>query len=299
MSAPSLPPDNSASIRQMELDSQRQEQARQDAAAAQKKAELASLRTSASSTGRQGAYDYFTSQGLDPNEYSSDIDSRINNILNGISPDDPNPGSYFTNAGSTIFNASQDAARTKAGRELDGYFAPNFETSRVPLTLDDPYLEGVRSEQRSKADDIIRNMLDRGVITSSGFNAAEGDLDKQTPGVNARLGEVGTNLLTEEQGKLRDIANKGRSTAQTLSLGTKFNAGNFGNEADTSFNDFLSHLGEQIRAGAPGNLFNTSGLGAIAGAAQGAQNTVFDPDAAAGILTDDQPKKDQTKSAIF
>lgn len=300
MSAPSIPPDNSASIRQMELDSQRQAQEKADAAAAARKQELAGLRTNAATTGRQSANDYFTGRGLDPNEYQSDIDSRINSILGSIAPDDPNPGSYFTNAGASAYTSAEESSRMKAQRSLDALFPSNFETSRVPLTLDDPYLTSIEAEQRTKADDIIRNMLQRGVITPTGYDAAVKDLDKQAPGVRSRLGEIGTTSLTAEQEALRGISNKGRQTAQTLNLGTKFDAGTYGSEADQNFANFISTLGDTLRSKAPGNLFNTAGLGAIAGAGQGAQNTAFDPAALSGVTEEDPTKKTSTtKESIF
>lgn len=304
MSAPSLPPDNSVQIEQMQEQQQAAAQAAADKKAQDAKDALAALRSNAATTGTQSAKDYFQGQGLDPSQYTDDITSRINSTLAGIAPDDPNPGSYFTDIGPTIYNSAQDAYRTKEGNAINQLFPGNFDTARAPLTLDDPYLASVEAEQRGKADDIIRNMLDRGVITTAGFNAGEADLDKQTPNVNSQLNEIGTNLVTGEQGSLRDIANKGRSAAQTLTLGQSFDPSSYGSEADTNFNDFISKLGDSIRAGAPGNLFNTAGLAAIAGAGQGAQNLAFDPTAASGIIDPNDPNATKTpapatKESIF
>lgn len=304
MSAPSLPPDNSVQIEQMQEQQQAAAQAAADKKAQDAKDALATLRTNSATTGRQSANDYFQGQGLDPTQYSDTINSRINSILAGISPDDPNPGASFQDVGPTIYGQAQDAYRTKEGAALNQLFPGNFETARAPLTIDDPYISSVEAEQRTKADAIIRNMLDRGVITTAGFNAGEADLDKQVPNVNSQLNEVGTNLVTGEQGQLRDIANKGRSAAQTLTLGQSFDPGTYGSEADTNFNDFVSKLGDSIRAGAPGNLFNTAGLAAIAGAGQGAQNLAFDPTAASGIVDPNDPNATKTpapaaKESIF
>lgn len=296
MSAPSMPPDNSLAVEQSRISAQEraQEQARKEAA--DRKAELSGLRTSAVGNARNSANDYFTGQGLDPSEYSSQIDSKINSILGGIGQEDANPGSYFQNVGSDAFNYAQEGYRSKNQRALDKQFGPDFETNKIPFTLDDPYLSSIEAEQRSSADEIIRNMLDRGIITSSGYGAASKDLDSQAPGVRARLNEVGTTTLAQGQGSLKEIANQGRKTASNLSLGTQFDPYSYGSQADQAFNDFIGSLSDTIKSKLPGDLFSTSGLAAIAGAGQGAQNTKFNPGAAAGIFDDEEDDNNNTNA---
>lgn len=298
MSAPSMPPDNSLQVEQARIAAQERQKEQERVAAEQRKQELAGLRTSSAANARNSANSFFGSRGLDSGEYSNDIDSVINGILGGISPDDPNPGSYFNNIGETAYNTAEGNFRNKSQRDLDRLFAPNFETQKIPFTLDDPYLASIEAEQRAEADSIIRNMLDRGVITGSGYAAAGSDLDKQAPGVRSRLNEVGTTTLAQGQQGLKDVANRGRQTAGNLTLGTAFDPYSYGSEADQMFTDFISSLGDSIRAKTPGNLFQTAGLGAIAGAGQGAQNTIFDPNALSGI-TDDEKKKQTNPETIF
>jgi hypothetical protein len=162
--------------------------------------------------------------------------------------------------------------------------------------LDDPYLAGVEGEQYADADKIIKNMLDRGVLTSGGYTAAQGDLEKQRAGVKSRLNEIGTGLLTGEQQDLRDISNRARQTASSLQLGSSFDPYSYQAQADTDFNDFISTLGDSIRAQVPGQLFNTAGLAAIGGAGQGLGNTAFNPGAATGTDTTDDTDDDKNKS---
>lgn len=303
MSAPSPPPDNSMQVEMMKEENQRQAQAAQDAKDLAHKQELAGLRTSArgAATGQVG--DYFSQQGVDPTQYAGSIESQLNNIASGISPTDENPGAAFTGAGAQIFENLQTGARTKAANALNQYFTPNYEMGRVPFTLDDPYLAGIESEQYSDADKVIKNMLDRGVLTPSGYSSAQADLQSQEAGVKSRLNEIGTGILSGEQQKLRDIANQARQTAGALPLGQSFDPGTYTSQADTSFNDFLSSLGDTIRAQVPGKLFNTAGLAAIGGAGQGAGNTAYNPQAAQGITTDDttdDTSKDKTNpNSIF
>src|SRR5690606_21032158 len=145
----------------------------------QKRQELAGLRSNARTAAGGNVQSFFSAQGLDPTKYTSDINSYLDNILAGINPSDENPASYFKDAGQTVYNTLEAGGRTKAANDLDRIFAPNFESKRIPFTLDDPYLDSIQSEQRSEADAIIKNMLDRGVITNSGYAAAAADLDKQ------------------------------------------------------------------------------------------------------------------------
>lgn len=299
MSAPSMPPDRSVELRQLELDAAERARVQQQEEEAARQAELQQLRSAARTSGRGTIEDYFQTQGLDTGQYASSIDSEINRIMSGIAPSDPNPGQYFDSAGAGLYDRLQGANRNKQMNQLDSIFAPNFATKRIPFTLDDPYLGSIEAEQRSSADEIIRNMLDRGVITPTGYQAAQGNLDSQAPGVKARLNEIGTNQLSSGQTDLRGVANEARQTASNLRLGQQFDPFEYSSQADSVFNNFIQNLGNNIRAAAPGNLFQTSGLAAIAGAGQGAQNTPFDPTALAGLKGEDDQQTATQGGSIF
>lgn len=288
MSAPSPPADNSLAVEQARIAAEDKRRAEEKQAAEMKKQELAGMRTSARSGATGSVNQYFQGRGIDPSKYSGSIEQQLNDILSGISPSDENPGQAFSGAGATIYDTLQSGERVKAQDALNTMFAPNFETRRVPWTLDDPYLASIEQEQFTDADSIIRNMLDRGVLTSGGYDAAKKDLENQRAGARTRLNEVGTGILAGQQQKLRDIANTARQTAGSLQLGQDFDPYSYSSEADQGFNDFLSSLGDQIRSGLPGKLFNTAGLAAIGGAAQGAGNTAFNPKAASGVLGEDE-----------
>lgn len=294
-----MPPDNSAQVESMRMQAAQDARDAQDRKDAARKAELAGMRTSGRASGQSSAEQYFRQQGLDPAAHSSDIQSKLDAIMSGISPDDPNPGSYFKDAGQGIYSDLEAGQRGKAGRDLDAIFSPDFEMRRLAMTTDDPYLAGVEAEQRGKADEIVKRMLDRGVITDSGYNAALADLDRQGAGVKSRLNEIGTGLLGTGQQSLRDVANRGRQAASTLRVDQPFSAQDFGSEADRLTSEFLANLGTGIRSRLPGDLFDTAGLGGIAGAAQGGQNTKFDPAALAGVDTgsniDRKEEEDPTK----
>ena len=297
MSGSSPPPDNSLAVEQQREQSAKEAQDAADAKAAQHATDLGNLRSSARSGATGTVDDYFSSQGVDPSQYQGSIESQLNNMMSGISPTDENPGATFTGAGQTIWDNLTNAARAKATGSVNQVFAPNYEMSRVPTTLDDPYLAGIEGEQYSDADKIIKNMLDRGVLTSSGYASAQSDLQKQEAGVKSRLNEIGTGLLTGEQQKLRDISNSAKQAAGAVNLGQTFDPYSYSGQADQSFNDFIGSLGDQIRAQVPGSLFNTAGLAAIGGAGQGAGNTAYNPTAASGVADDTSDDTDTTKNS--
>ncbi len=301
MSGSSPPPDNSMAIRQMELDDAKRQQEANDAKAEAHKTELGNLRTNARQAAGGNVNQFFSAQGVDPASYTNDINSFLDNILAGVNPTDENPALAFKDAGQSIYSNVESGRRARANTDLDRMFAPSFETKRIPFTLDDPYLDSIQAEQRSTADKMIKNMLDRGVITQSGYGAASADLDKQAAGVKSQLNEIGTTTLAGGQQKLKDVANQARQDASTLRVGQAFDPTSYSADADQVFNDFINNLGTSIRSKVTGNMFNTTGLAALAGAAQGAGNTAFNPAAAQGVITDENEddNKDKTKESIF
>jgi hypothetical protein len=291
MSAPDAPPDNSALVNSQNIAAQKEAQLAADAKAEARRAELAQLRSGAGEAARGSATRYFADQGLDPNQYINDINGRVSEILNSIAPDDPNPGAYFKDIGQDVYNSDETQYRNKQSRVLNQLFPTNFETTKITDDMDDPVIAGILGEQRGSADNIINNMLKRGVITDAGKSAAEADLDRQTFSAQDRLRELGASTLASGRQALTGVANRGRQAASTLNLGQEFDPYSYTTDVDKAFNDFVGNLSGSIRAKVPGSLFNTSSLAAIAGAGQGAQNTKFDPTALAGIIATNQPKK--------
>jgi hypothetical protein len=300
MSGASPPPDNSMQVESMRQQAAKEERERQDKLAAEHKAELAGLRTSARTGAGGTVRNYFSEAGIDPDRYAGSIDTQLNNILSGISPTDENPGAAFTGAGQSIYDTLQTGERSKYGNQLNQLFAPEWEMRRVGQTFDDPYLAGVEGEQYADADKIIKDMLERGVLTDTGYASAQKDLEGQRAGVRSRLNEIGTGLITKEQQDLRDISNRAKQSASTMQLGSSFDPYSYQTEADADFNDFIATLGDNIRAQVPGALFNTAGLAAIGGAGQGLGNTAFNPAAAQGQADEeDDDQTDRNPNSIF
>lgn len=283
MSSSSPPPDNSLAIEQMQEAAAQRQQAQDKADADKAKADLAALRTTSGANATNSTNSYFQQLGLDPTQYSGDIQTQINDIMNGIAPTDPNPGSSFANAGQNIYNNLTKNYQTKEGSSVDQLFSPDFQTKQLPISLDQPYVSSIVGDQRAQADNIIQNMLKRGVLTSTGVAGAEADLDRQAPAIKGQVQQLADSVLAGGQQSLADIANNARQSAGTLKLGQSFDPSFYGGQANDAFTQFINGLSDSIKAKVPGNLFQTNGLAAIGGAAQGAGNTAYNPNAAAGI----------------
>lgn len=186
--------------------------------------------------------------------------------------------------------------RANATGALKATFAPGFENTYIPDTYDDALGAQVYGEQRGKADEYLNRLLKRGVITDTGAQAGMKNLDEQGARVRTQLKDLGDSLIGAQRGKLTDIYGRGADAAATTDIGQSFDPSVFANLINQNVTDFNASFGDSFRAGVPGDLFDTSGLSAIAGGAQGAGNLAYDPDAVAGI-GDDETDETLGKSA--
>lgn len=281
-------------------------QAAQDKADADKKAQdLAALRASLPASERTSASSYLSNLGADPNQYSSLIDQQINDILSTISPTDPNPGAYFKNIGQTVADQALANKRAQAQGSVTGEFSPNYSQSHITSALTDPLIASEYASQRGNADAIIQNMLKRGVITPTGGEAATRALELQAPGVRNKLYGAAENTLATGRQSIDDIINNALQTAGNVNLNQQFDPNFYQTQANQAQDVFTSRVPDLFKGQVPGNLFDTSGLAAIAGAGQGAQNLKFDPKAAAGInvgqedTTDPNAPSNKSTQSIF
>lgn len=260
----------------------------------------ATLRQQNLDTARDSVERYFKSLGLNPADYQTDIQSKLNDILAGIPETDTNPGSYFKNAAQSIYGDLTSERQQRLQRELDNFFTPGYGRSQLKSTLDDSLISGLEAEQRRDADAIIQNMVKRGVLTGTGAKAAGVDLDRQAAGIRGQLQGFGDTILEGGRSKLEEIGNLGKQAAGTVKLGQNFDPMSYISDSNQVYMDFVKSMGDQLRAKVPTNLFKTAGLAAIGGAAQGAGNTKYDPLAAAGVIDDDDEDKNTSSStSIF
>ena len=179
------------------------------------------------------------------------------------------------------------ATRQAALSSVNARYTPGFETSYLPDVYDDPLATTVYGEQRGKAEDYLNNLLKRGVVTDTGFQAGLKGLDEQGSRVRTQLQGIGQTLLDAERAKLGGIADTARQRAGTLGVNEAFDFSPYDTQVQSAVGDFGSKFADTFRASLPGDLFDTSGLAALAGGAGGGagSGTVFDPAAVAGATT--------------
>lgn len=299
------PQDRSPEVAAIERDAQREqrEYERQQAElAAQQKAQkdaadLAAFESrlnNAFTMGTGEAESFFRSRGLDPSQYSGDIMSAANQRRASVPQLSGEVGSYFSGLGESVYNNLTDALRNRSLRQLNEIAPEGFARQRIADTADDEIINSILADKRGEAEQYAQRLFDRGVVTSSGLAAARKDIGEQANRGQFTLQELGQGLLEGGRGDAINLANLGRSRASQLNLGDSYDPyATTGTELNTFFTDFLSNLGNRFRAQAPTDLFDISGLPVIAGAAQGAGNTKFDPQAVAGVIGEDEDEEEE------
>jgi len=283
------PQDNSVQLEQMREDAANRAQQRQDKLDAQKQRAWNRLSTGARSAAGSEADQYFASQGVDPSSYEGQIQQKLSDIAAGIPNETTDPASYYKDVGQQVYDAATNQARAQASSALDRIFTPNLDYTKIPANYADPTVNAIEAEQRGAAEQFLNNLRARGIINAAGYSAGEKNLDTQAAGVTARLNEIAQGALASGRQSIDDIRNQAYSAANQLKLGQTFDPSSYGSNVDQTFNDWVNNLGTTIRGKVgTSQLFDTSGLGAIAGAGQFAQNTPYDPNALAGIIGNNQ-----------
>lgn len=288
----SVPQDHSAEVARIEQQSANEQRLREEQQQKVKQAEFDKRINSAFGTGVSGAERYFTSQGLDPKKYAGDIRQGAADIRGGVPNLDANPSSYFANLGQQIYDAQQGGERNRDLQGIDKFAPAGFAAGRIGDTADDSIINAILGEQQQTGTDYIDNLLNRGVVTSGGADAARKNLAGQRTTALSRLNTLGAGELEAGRGGAENLVNKGRTTASNQRLGDNFDPFALSGDLTKYFGNFFKNLDQNIRGKAPTDLFSTAGLANVAGASQGAGNTAFNPNALAGILGDQ--KKDET-----
>lgn len=245
---------------------------------------------------RSGVDSFFNERGLDPTQFESLISGGLNRAKSAVPFLDTSPGTHFDGLGERLFDEGSNALRARSTRELDQFAGDGFARRLVSDDLDDSAIAAILDEQFAQASSLGDGLLRRGVINETGFNGALSRLEKQRAAAGRRLTEIGDSVLETQRSNLRDIAGDARSRASGLNLGDLFDVNETRSQIDSSFDDFVSGLGDNLRGFVPEDLFDVSDFAVNAGAAQGAQNLNFDPRALSGIFDAEEEGEDEDEN---
>lgn len=229
-------------------------------------------------TGAASARQYFEGQGANYAPYAGSVDQAIRQIAGTLNPREIPAASTFANVGQDVYSRLLNQGRTRAQSALQPHFGTGFEQRLLPSTAADETINKIQQEQFGEAQSYIDNLLSRGVIQQSGYDAALKNLQGQSAKVNTQLQDIGSNLVAGGQQKLTDIGNQAGQAAGNLTLGGKFNTAPYVNQTAQAIQNFQKGLRGQFDTQLQsGPLFDITGLETVAGKAQGPANTAFNP----------------------
>ena len=190
------------------------------------------------------------------------------------------------------------------GREkLEALLPPGFDTTALPATYGDPFVESSMTAGRGTANDFISNMLKRGTLTGSGETGARSALAAQDPGVRSKLSGISNTLLENERAKLRGIAGEGYTAASAPGeTGESFNPDPYYGRTQSELAQFQSAFPASYTTavGDTGGLYDLNAL--AGGSVQGPKNLQIDPGTAGGstgVEDTPPPTKKKRTTSVF
>lgn len=289
--------DNSDKVAAIQADAAEKARIAEEAKQKQKESQFNTSLSNAYATALDDAKRYFADQGLDPEQYLSDITSSVNAKKALVPFLDSAPGTYFSGAGAQAYNDKQTGMQNKFLRELDSFAGNGFDKTMIGDTADDASLAAILEDAFGTANSQLDIQRKRGVLTDAGMGEALKELTRQKSGAKNNLDVVGQAVLEKGRGTLRNTAADARTAASSARLGSNFNPFDTQKTLSNNTADFFASLGDQLRGAAPTDLFDVSKAFTKGGIAQGAGNYGYDPEASSGLfsLFDDQAKKKQTQ----
>lgn len=267
--------DNSLQLEMMREQKAKEEQDRQDALKAQQRTDFTNNLSNAVAGAKTTGQNYFSSRGLDPNNYSSLIDSIIGDAKLKVPDLDANPGQYFT---SDIFSSGidnyQNTQRAGFNTKVNSTFAPGFESSLIPNSADDSILNSIYDSQYGTALKQLDFNKSRGVLNDSGYSTALNDLNAQGQAGRSTLKSIGDSILGKDRQDLLNIKGDAGTAASSWNIGgaTPDIQGYYSKAQDRANTD-LSGLEGSIRSALGStNLFDVPTALQKGGVAQGPIN---------------------------
>lgn len=214
------PQDNSLQLEAMREAAANAETARQQGIKDQARTDFNTNKATAVTGAHTTGNNYFASRGLDPNSYSSLIDSIIGDTAMKVPDLDTNPGQYFT---TDAFNSGignyENTQRAGLNTKVQTAFAPGFESSLIPNSAEDPILNSILGGQRSQAQQTLDFNKKRGVLNDAGYNTAEQELSGQDSAAMSTLKGIGDSVLGRYRGDLMNIRGDAGNAASGYSIG--------------------------------------------------------------------------------
>jgi hypothetical protein len=266
------PKDRSVELQQVKFQ-QEQELARQERE--REVAELAAFQErlgSAVEGARSNAFNQAEMQGFDVGELTPYIDNTIRSIQSTVPTGSENPNSFFNGTLEGALAAATGARRGQFNRQISSFAPTGFEDNLILDTMDDNAINSILDTEFGKAKTFVDNAAARGVLGDQGITAALRNLNEQRSGINFNLQDLGGGILEEGRSSIANIANKARSGASAYNFGEQFDPFSFSTQINNRVADFTGSLGDALRSRAGSDLFDTSNLLNIGGAAQGGQN---------------------------
>lgn len=293
-----MPQDNSLTVAmyqqaQADRENLRQEQLKQEQRN-QFKTNLETAVSGARNTGR----DYFASRGLAPDDYSSLIDSIINDTRLKVPDLDASPGSYFTtDAFASGISNAEAVKRANLTGKVNSTFAPGFERNLITDTADDSILDSILGTQRSQAEQQIDFNRKRGLLNDAGYNAVMNELGGQSNAARSTLTGIGDSILGKKRQDLLNIRGDAGNAASSYSLGMpEPDVNAYYKQAQDKATSGLGDLEGSIRSALGStNLFDVPTLLQKGGTAQGPINVTT---ANANTALPFDPKKSSTKRGL-
>lgn len=178
---------------------------------------------------------------------------------------------YIPGSGVNALNEAEQSLRNQFLAAIDAFAPTGFESTMLPNTFDDPFIDSILNDQYSNAWQQLERALSRGQITPAGFSGGVNQLNEQKTKGNATLQGIGGDFLSMGRQDLLNIANEGRQGASGFKLGGTFDTDQYRSRIDQALSDFTSTLPGKLSSSA-GQLIQFQPAYQAAGVAQGAQN---------------------------
>jgi hypothetical protein len=258
-----------------------------DATTAQNESDFQSRLSAAQTAATTGANQYFTQNGYDPAQFSSELANAINTSSLSVQDLSPNPTAAFSpNLGASILADVNAGDQTKAGNAVSSLFSPTYAADNISSSWLDPAVSSALSSQFDPLTAQLTNAYKRGTLNDQGYAAAQTALAGDQTAARSTVSGLGQNILAGDQTGLNNYITGAKNDAANV------NASTYGAFNPNTYATGASNLVSQDQSNFAGDLTNAIGSTSFAdlpsllnagGAVQGASDpTATNPTPGAG-----------------